>query len=195
MVRYALEHLSLSPLEVAIQLVVVEGRFVSESTVYRLLKKAGLIKAPRVKSFPAGKEYHTKTTRRNQLWQTDASYFFVSGWGYYYLIFVLDDYSRMIPGWKVQPSMRGGDIIEVVQQAVEFTGQPIVPVEPGPALPTDNGPGFLANALGGVPESAGDEAHHGFTLSPADQSKAGAIPSYRQGQYEPVHLPQPGSVE
>ena len=43
MVRYALEHLSLSPLEVAIQLVVVEGRFVSESTVYRLLKKAGVI--------------------------------------------------------------------------------------------------------------------------------------------------------
>ena len=148
MVRYALEHLSLRPLEVAIQLVVVEGRFVSESTVYRLLKKAGLIKAPRVKSFPAGKEYHTKTTRRNQLWQTDASYFFVSGWGYYYLIFVLDDYSRMIPGWKVQPSMKGGDIIEVVQQAVEFTGQPIVPVEPGPVLPTDNSPGFLANALG-----------------------------------------------
>ena len=80
-VRYALEHLSLSPREVATGLVDVEGRFVSESTVYRLLKKAGLIKAPRVKSFPAGKEYHTKTTRRNQLWQTDASYFFVSGWG------------------------------------------------------------------------------------------------------------------
>ena len=104
--RYALEHLSLSPREVATRLVDVEGRFISESTVYRLLKKAGLIKAPRVKGLPAGKEYHTKTARRNQLWQTDASYFFVSGWGYYYLISALYDYSRMILGWKVQPSMR-----------------------------------------------------------------------------------------
>jgi hypothetical protein len=49
-------------------------------------------------------------------------------------ISVLDDYSRMILGWKVQPSMSSSDIIEVVQQAVEFTGQPTVPVEPGPAL-------------------------------------------------------------
>ena len=84
----------------------MEGRFVSESAVYRLLKKAGLIKAPQVKGFPAGKEYNTKTARRNQPWQTDASYFFVSGWGYYYLISALYDYSRMILGWKVQPSMR-----------------------------------------------------------------------------------------
>ena len=146
-VRYALEHLPLSPREVATRLVDVEGRFVSESTVYRLLKEAGLIKAPQVKGFPADKEYHTKTTGPNQLWQTDASYFFVSGWGYYYLISVLDDYSRMILGWKVQPSMSSGDIIQVVQQAVEFTEQPTVPVEPGPALLTDNGPGFLAKAL------------------------------------------------
>ena len=146
-VRYALEHESLSPREVATQLVDVEKRFVSESTVYRLLRAAGLIKAPETRGFPAGQEYHTKTTGPNQLWQTDASYFFVVGWGYYYLISVLDDYSRMILGWKIQTSMASGDIIEVVQQAVEFTGQPTVPVEPGPALLTDNGPGFLGKAL------------------------------------------------
>jgi hypothetical protein len=64
-------------------LVDVEGRFVFESTVYRLLKESGLIKAPQVKGFAAGKEYHTKTTGRNQLWQTDVSYFFTAGLGYY----------------------------------------------------------------------------------------------------------------
>ena len=82
----------------------MEGRFVSGSTVYRLLKKAGLIKAPQVKGFPAGKEYHTKTARRNQLWQTDASYFFVSGWSNYYPISALYDYSRMILGGKCSPA-------------------------------------------------------------------------------------------
>ena len=69
------------------------------------------------------------------------------GWGYYYLISVLDDYSRMIVGWRVQTSMSSADIIEVVQDAVEFTGQPTAPVEPGPALLSDNGPGFLSRAL------------------------------------------------
>ena len=69
------------------------------------------------------------------------------GLGYYYLISVLDDYSRMIVGWRVQTSMSSADIIEVVQDAVEFTGQPMAPVEPGPALLSDNGPGFLSRAL------------------------------------------------
>lgn len=61
------------------------------------LKEAGLIKPPETKGFAAGKEYQVKTHRPNELWHTDASYFFVIGWGYYYLISVLDDYSRMIP--------------------------------------------------------------------------------------------------
>ena len=146
-VRYALEHPSLSPREVATTLVDEQVMYVSESTVYRILKEAGLIKPPSTKGFPAGKEFHTKTARPNELWQTDASYFFVVGWGYYYLISVLDDYSRMIVGWRVQTSMSSADIIEVVQDAVEFTGQPTAPVEPGPALLSDNGPGFLSRAL------------------------------------------------
>ena len=90
-VRYALEHPSLSPREVATTLVDEQVMYVSESTVYRILKEAGLIKPPETKGFPAGKEFHTKTARPNELWQTDASYFFVVGWGYYYLISVLDD--------------------------------------------------------------------------------------------------------
>ena len=43
--------------------------------------------------------------------------------------------------------MGSSHIIEVMQDAVEFTGLPSVPVEPGPALLTDNGPGFLSRAL------------------------------------------------
>ena len=146
-VEYALEHPSLSPREVATRLVDQEGKFVSESTVYRVLREAGLVKPPETKGFPAGKEYHTKTRGPNELWHTDASYFFVVGWGYYYLISVLDDYSRMVLAWRVQASMSSSHIMEVIQSAVEFTGIPTVAVEPGPALLTDNGPGFLSRAL------------------------------------------------
>ncbi len=124
-----------------------EGWFVSESTVYRTLREAGLVKPPDVKGFPASREYHTKSKGPNELWHTDASYFFVVGWGYYYLIGILDDFSRMILGWRMQPSMASSRVMEVIQDAIEFCGISTVPVEPGPTLLTDNGPGFLSRAL------------------------------------------------
>ena len=68
---------------------------VGESMVYRLLKKEGLVK-PSVMQLLAGKEYHRKTSGPHQIWATDASYFRVSGWGYYYMVTVMDDYSRSI---------------------------------------------------------------------------------------------------
>ena len=58
----------------------------------------------------------------NEQWQSDASYFFVIGWGWYYLISVLDDYSRMILAWQLKTDMTADSISDVVQQAVEWTG-------------------------------------------------------------------------
>ena len=45
----------------------------------------------------AGKEFHTKTTRPHEMWATDTSYFRVIGWGFYYMVTVMDDFSRFIP--------------------------------------------------------------------------------------------------
>ena len=47
------------------------GLSVGESTVYRFLKKEGLIKAP-VMQLLAGKEYQRKTSGPHQMWATDA---------------------------------------------------------------------------------------------------------------------------
>ena len=77
---HALEHPSLGPREIATRLVDTEGRFISEATVYRILKEAGLIQPLEAEGFPAGKEYQVKTQKPNELWHTDASYFFVVGW-------------------------------------------------------------------------------------------------------------------
>ena len=122
------------------------GFAVSESTVYRILRREGLVKRPEVQ-LVAGKEYHTKTTRPHQMWATDASYFRVVGWGYYYLVTVMDDYSRFILAWKLQRDMSADSLIEVIQEAIDATGMTEVPVEDRTKLLSDNGAGYVSRAF------------------------------------------------
>lgn len=143
----ALRQPELSPRELAFHVSDHAGFAVSESTVYRILKRHGLIREVPLQGFPAGKEYRVKTTRSNQQWQSDASYFFVVGWGWYYLISVLDDFSRMILAWDLRLDMTAASIGDVVEQAVAFTGMRHVPVEDKTRLLTDNGPGYIAKVL------------------------------------------------
>ena len=123
-----------------------EGFAISESTVYRILRREGLVKRQEMKR-TADKEYHTKTMRPHQMWATDASYFRVVGWGYYYLVTVMDDYSRFILGWKLQKDMTANSLIEVIQEAVDATGMTEVPVEDRTKLLSDNGSGYISRAF------------------------------------------------
>lgn len=123
-----------------------EGFAVSESTVYRLLRREGLVKRQETQLM-AAKEYHTKTTRPHQMWSTDASYFRVVGWGYYYLVTVMDDYSRFILACKLQKDMSANSLIEVVQEAVDATGMTDVPVEGRTRLLSDNGAGYVSKVF------------------------------------------------
>ena len=81
------------------------------------------------------------------MWATDASYFRVFGWGYYYLVTVMDDYSRFILGWKLQKDMSANSLIEVVQEAVDVTGMTDVPVEDRTKLLSDNGSGYVSRSF------------------------------------------------
>ena len=122
------------------------GFSVSESTVYRILREEGLIKSPEMQ-LKAGKEYHRKTTGPHQMWATDASYFKVIGWGYYYMVTVMDDYSRFILAHKLQRDMTSDSFIEVVQMAVDHTDMTEIPVENRTRLLSDNGSGYVSRAF------------------------------------------------
>ena len=107
---------------------------VSESTVFRIpkserlvRKSEGLVRRLEI-PVPADKEYRHKTTAPHQLWATDASYFRVAGWGYYYMVTVLDDFSRFILAWRLQIDMTSASLIQVVQDAVDLTGMTDVQV-------------------------------------------------------------------
>ena len=122
------------------------GFSVSESTAYCILRREGLVKRPEMQ-MAAGKEYHRKTTGPHQMWATDASYFRVVGWGYYYLVTVMDDYSRFILAHRLQRDMTSGSLVEVVQDAVDRTGMDRVPITDRTRPLSDNGPGYVSRAF------------------------------------------------
>ena len=142
----ALESPDLSSRQLSAWITDNKGFAVSESTVYRILRREGLVKRQETQ-LTAAKEYHTKTTGPHQMWATDASYFRVVGWGYYYLVTVMDDYSRFILAWKLQRDMAADSLIEVLQEAVDATGMDEVPVEGRTKLLSDNGPGYVSRAF------------------------------------------------
>ena len=88
-----------------------------------------------------------RPTRPHQMWATDASYFRVVGWGYYYMVTVMDDYSRFIIAYKLQRDMTSDSFIEVVQEAVDRTGMDQVAVTHRTSLLSDNGPGYVSRAF------------------------------------------------
>src|SRR6201994_4810342 len=99
-----------------------EGYFVSEASVYRLLKARDLITSPAFIVMKAADTFKDKTTAPNQLWQTDFTYLKVIGWGWFYLSTVLDDYSRYIVAWKLCATMKAEDVTATLELALKASG-------------------------------------------------------------------------
>jgi transposase InsO family protein len=98
--------------------------------------------------FNADKEYHWKTKVPNELWATDCAHLKVIDWGWYYLITVMDDYSRFILAWELKSDMAAGALMDVVRKAVDFTGMTDAPVEDRIVFLSDNGSGYLSRQFG-----------------------------------------------
>ena len=73
-IALALDHADLSPRELAVKFTDTESYFVSEASVYRLLKAHDLITSPAYIVIKANDEFKDKTTRPNEMWQTDFTY-------------------------------------------------------------------------------------------------------------------------
>jgi transposase InsO family protein len=167
----------LSPRQLALKLVDDHGFWVSESTAYRVLRREGLVKKAEVKGFAAGKEYHRKTRRPNEMWATDCSYLKVVDWGYYYLVTVMDDFSRYILAWELQRDMTADSLIEVVQQAIDNTGMNKAPVKDRTSLLSDNGSGYVSRAFGDYLRLAGIKH---ILASPFHPQTNGKVERYQQ---------------
>ncbi len=138
-IELALEKPELSPRELAVRFTDTECYFVSEASVYRILKAHDLITSPAFIVIKAANEFKDKTSAINQLWQTDFTYLRVIGWGWFYLSTILDDYSRYIISSKLCTNMKASDVMDTLELALQASGCDQVSVVHKPRLLSDNG--------------------------------------------------------
>jgi transposase InsO family protein len=146
-VEVAREYPEKSCREVAFHITDKEGYFISESSVYRILKTHDLVTSPVYTVISAKDHFEHPTTRVNELWQTDFTYLKVIDWGWYYLLTVLDDYSRYIIAWSLCKSMKAEDVKKTLEIAIAKTGVKHIHVYHRPRLLSDNGPCFISTEL------------------------------------------------
>lgn len=165
----ALEFSHLSSRELAYKLTDEQQVFISESSVYRILKGRGLITAPAYIFLSAADEFSNKTKFVHQMWQTDFTYFKILGWGWYYLSTVLDDYSRFIVHWELCEGMKVEDVKRTIDRAV-FKAK--IVSKQRPRLLSDNGSCYIAAELKDYLKSNHDMHQiHGRPLHPQTQGK------------------------
>ena len=143
-VEVALEKTELSPRQLAWQITDDEGYFISESSVYRILKGFDLVTSPAFELVTAKDKFENPTKHVNEMWQTDFTQFRIIDWGWYYLCTILDDYSRYILAWRLAPTMAATDVEQTLEMALQATGVAHIKVKHRPRLLSDNGPALVS---------------------------------------------------
>ncbi len=170
-VELAWDKPELSPRELAVTFTDSAGYFVSEASVYRLLKANDLISIPAFIVIKATDEFKDKTTAPNQLWQTDFTDLKVIGWGWFYLSTILDDFSRIIIAWKLCTTMKVEDVTATLNLALVASGCNKATVRQRPRLLSDNGPCYIAGELADWLQDRGLNHTRGAPCHPQTQGK------------------------
>jgi RNA-directed DNA polymerase len=160
-VELALDAPELSPRELAVRFTDESKYFVSESSVYRLLKAHDLITSPAYIVIKAADEFKDKTSAPNELWQTDFTYFKIVGWGWHYLSTILDDFSRYI----------ADDVTATLDLALASAGLDHAAVVHRPRLLSDNGASYVSGDLAKWLEQKGMSHVRGAPYHPQTQGK------------------------
>ena len=170
-VNLALDQPELSPRELAVRFTDEEKYFVSEASVYRLLKAHDLIASPAYIVIKAAEEFKDKTTAPNQLWQTDFTYLKITRSGWRYLSTVRDDCSRFLVAWKLCATMKAQDVTATLDLALAAAGLDQMTVAHRPRLLSDNGSSYIASDLADWLDKQNIEHVRGAPFRPQTQGK------------------------
>jgi len=183
--QIALERPELTPRELAWHITDTEKYYISESSVYRILKAFDLLPSPNYIVISASDKFQNPTRQINELWQTDFTYFKIIAWGWYYLGTVLDDYSRFILSWKLFPGMSASDVKVLLDGALAETGIDRIKVRHRPRLLSDNGPCYIADELRKYLDDKGINHTRGKPYHPMTQGK---IERYHRSMKNVINL-------
>jgi putative transposase len=170
-VEVALEYPDKTPRELAWQITDQRGYYISESTVYRILKVNDLIASPAFTVLTARDKFVQPTKKVHELWQTDFTYLKVVHWGWYFLSTVLDDYSRYIISWLLCTGMAASDAKETIEAAIAVSGVKDAKVITRPRLLSDNGPCYVSGELMSYLSDHGIGHIHSKPYHPMTQGK------------------------
>lgn len=191
-VEMAIEKPELSSRELAWDITDKHNYYISESSVYRILKENGLITTPSFRVMSASDSFTDKTTAVNQMWQTDFTYFKIYGWGWYYLSTILDDYSRYIVTWKLCANMKAEDVTNTLDEALAKAN---LKHSNPPKLLSDNGSCYISHELAAYIKEKDMKHVSGRPLHPQTQGK---IERYHKSMKNVVKLDNyfsPGQLE
>lgn len=167
----ALEEPELSPRELVVRFTDTEEYFVSEASIYRLLKSHDLITSPAYIVIKAADAFKDKTTAPNQMWQTDFTYLKVIGRGWFYFFTILDELSRHVIGWKLCGTMRAEDVTATLDIALTASGCDSAKVLRKPRLLSDNGSSYIAGDLAEYLEDKGMQHVRAAPVHPQTQGR------------------------
>ena len=170
-VDLALKYPEEAPRQLAYRFIDENAYFVSESSVYRILKGYDLIESPAFEVVTAKDKFDNPTKRVNEMWQTDFTQFLVIDWGWYYLSTVLDDHSRYILSYKLSPTMNARDVEDTLKIALAKAGIDRVKVYHKPRLLSDNGPAYHSADLADFLRERRIKHIHGAPYHPMTQGK------------------------
>ncbi len=170
-VKLALKYPEESPRQLTYRFIEGNAYFVSESSVYRILKSYDLIASPAFEVITAKDKFDNPTKRVNEMWQTDFTQFLVLDWGWYYLSTVLDDYSRYILSYTLAPTMNAQDAEDTLKIALAKAEIDKVKVYHKPRLLSDNGPAYHSADLARFLQERRIKHIHGAPYHPMTQGK------------------------
>ena len=112
--------------------------YLSESSIYRILRQFKLLGRVFKENDGALKEYENKPKYVHHHWHTDIAYVILSG-VHYYLIFMLDGFSRFMLHWELMTDMSGPSVEIFTQKTIDKYP------EASPMVIHDNGSQFISH--------------------------------------------------
>ena len=158
---------------------------VSPSSVYRVLRDAGLMKRHNIKSSLKGKGFD-QPLKPHEHWHVDFAYLNIAG-TFFFLCTLLDGYSRSIVHWEIRPNMTRGR-----RRDDHPAGTRKFP-DARPRIISDNGPQFISPGFQGVHPDLRNDSCEDVTILSAKQRQDRTLAPFGEIRvYPPRHTPVAG---